>query len=117
MISFDTEKEVKNMFQHHKGTAITSLGIHPEKPLLLSADEAGMIKLQSWQGDTTDNNRTFFDENCCRRVTQVRFNLKDSNTFVSTEEGGRIKVSTITFVFMYSGTSHLEIIVPGIISA
>lgn len=103
VISYDTEKEVKNIFQPHKGTAITSLAIHPKQPLLLSADAAGMIKLQSWQGDTT-NNRTFSDENCRRSVSEVRFNPKDSNTFVSTEEGGRIKVS-IAFVFVYSGTS------------
>lgn len=99
VILYDKEKEMKT-FRHDTGAAITSLAIHPEKPLLLSADADGVIWLETWQDDSVIGNtcnHTASHEVPARR-TQVKFNPKDYyNTFVSTDKHGRMKVWKVNY--------------------
>lgn len=105
VISYDKQKEMKT-FRHDTGAAITSLAIHPEKPLLLSADADGVIWLENWQDGrviikNTYNQTTFHKGDSVKvpRRTPVKFNPKDNyNTFVSTDENDLMKVCVLCFL-------------------
>ncbi|RCV19876.1 hypothetical protein SETIT_4G011100v2 [Setaria italica] len=89
VILYDKEKEMKT-FRHDTGAAITSLAIHPEKPLVLSTDADGAIWLENM-----DDGKVIWKQKVpiTSRWIHAKFNPKDNyKTFVSIDKYGVMKV-------------------------
>ncbi|VAI91834.1 unnamed protein product [Triticum turgidum subsp. durum] len=85
---YDTMEEIKS-FEANDGRDIRSLATSPTRTFLLSASDDHMIKIWDWK-DSWKCMRTFLGHGNC--VTQVMFDLNDSNSFASASLDHTIKM-------------------------
>jgi WD40 repeat protein len=86
--SYDTMEEVE-CFKAHDGYHITSLAVEPTHSLVLSTSADHMIKLWTWEKGW-ECIQTFLGH--YNKVTQVMFDPRDSNRFVSASLDRTVKV-------------------------
>ncbi|WVZ79752.1 hypothetical protein U9M48_027295 [Paspalum notatum var. saurae] len=93
IISYDTNTVMKTI--KNSSRSICSLAIHPEKPVLLSVDEGGVVNLMCWNESSFRFSHQLFIKHKKDKVfskLQVRFYQMDSNTFVSVDPVGAMKL-------------------------
>ena len=89
--SYDTMEEVE-CFKAHDGYHITSLAVKPTHPFMLSTSDDHLIKLWTWEKGW-ECIQTFLGH--YNIVTQVMFDPRDSNRFVSASLDRTVKVSSL----------------------